>query len=183
MTYGGLGLADPEVVARHALIGNFTACVNDLKNYAGLTGLGAPARAHRDPTATAQADTRAARAAARSARRGDVTEGPCWGAWETAWNAVRGDLQRDLHAAEAARDQARRDRDAALAAPERSASLIQAKDFVFKRATKLHDNLETALQLFPCGASEVATSEAQWKERGVQKALSKVAHARISRAQ
>ncbi len=95
---------------------------------------------------------------------------------------MRGDLQRDLHAAEAARDQARRDRDTALAAPARSASQIQAKDFVFKRATKLHDNLKTALQLFPCGASEVATWEAQWKERGVQKALSKVAHARIFNA-
>ena len=170
MTYGGLGLADPEVVARHALIGNFTACVNDLRNYAGLTGLGAPA-----PPAEGSS-ARERRAAARSAR---ADEGPCWGAWETAWNAVRSGLQRDLRAAEAARDQASRERDAALAAPARSASHIQAKDFVFKRATKLHDNLETALQLFPCGASEVATLEVQWKERGVQKALSKVAHASI----
>ena len=42
---GGLVLADPEVVARYALFGNFTACVSDLKNYAVLTGLGAPVAA------------------------------------------------------------------------------------------------------------------------------------------
>jgi len=183
MTYGGLGLADPEVVARHALIGNFTACVNDLKNYAGLTGLSAraPERAaraavRRDATAAG----RAARAAARAAQRGGTAdEGPCWGAWETAWNAVRGGLQRDLSAAKVARDHASDERDAALAAPVRSARRIQAKDFALKRATKLHDDLVSALHLFPCGASEVATLEVQWKARGVQKALSKVAHARI----
>jgi hypothetical protein len=30
----------------------------------------------------------------------------CWGAWESTWNAARGDLQRDFHAAEAALDRA-----------------------------------------------------------------------------
>jgi hypothetical protein len=102
--------------------------------------------------------------------------------WETSWNAVRDDLQRDLRAAKTALDQASRDRETAHAAPRRDVSRCQATDFILKRATKLHDNLETALQLFPCGASEVAISGARWKERGVQKALSKVAHARIFNA-
>jgi len=185
MKYGGLGLADPKVVARHALIGNFTASVKDLKNYAGLTGLGAPVASA--PLAEGTSE-RAARAAVRrlgAAAAGWVTaratadEGPCWGAWEATWNAVRDDLQRDLHAAKADLDQALRDRETAHTAPARNVSLCRTTDFIFKLATKLCDNLQGALQLFPCGAAEVATSGAKWKERGVQKALSKVAHARI----
>ena len=75
MRYGGLGLTDPEVVARHALIGNFTACVNDLKNYAGLTGLGAPVELDPPPEGTS---ARARRAAVRDARRDALTDdGPC----------------------------------------------------------------------------------------------------------
>ena len=47
------------------------------------------------------------------------------------------------------------------------------------RATKLRDNLRSSLQLFPCEAAEVATAEAHLKDRDTQKALSKLAHARI----
>ena len=107
--FGGLGLTDPEVVARHALIGNFTACVNDLKNYAGLTGLGAPVEL--DPP-----QGRPARDAPCAARRDALTDdGPCWGAWETTWTHVRG-AQDDL-ARPRRPSRATSDREAAYAAP------------------------------------------------------------------
>ena len=91
---------------------------------------------------------------------------------------MRGDLQRDLHAAEAALVQAVRNRETAHAAPARNPGLCHTTDFIHKRTTKLCDNLQSALQLFPCGATEVATPGAQWKEGGLQKALSKLAHKR-----
>ena len=176
MKYGGLGLADPEVVARHALIGNFTACVNDLKNYAGLTGLGAPVEQDPPPEGTS---ARARRARARRAPRRPTDDGPCWGAWETTWTHVRGGLQDDLRAAEAALARATSDREAAYAAPVQNAGRCRAADSTLKRATKLRDNLRSALQLFPCEAAEVATTGVHWKERGTQKILSKLAHARV----
>jgi hypothetical protein len=95
---------------------------------------------------------------------------------------MRGDLQRDLRAAEEALAQAARNRETAHAAPVRNTGRCHTTNFILKRATKLCDNLRSALQLFPCGATEVATSGAQWKERGMQKALSELAHARTFNA-
>ncbi len=74
---------------------------------------------------------------------------------------MRGDLQRDLHGAEVALDQAARDREAAHAAPARNIGRCHTTDFILKRAIKLRENLRSALQLFPCGATEVATFWAQ----------------------
>ena len=62
----------PEVVARHALIGNFTACVNDLKNYAGLTGLGAPVEQDPPPEGTSARGRAARRAPRRPDGRGPL---------------------------------------------------------------------------------------------------------------
>ena len=112
-----------------------------------------------------------------------MDDGPCWGAWLSTWDGVRDDLRRGLRDAREALALAERLNESTSANPCATADQRQSAAFDLNRALKHRKSLQAALKLLPCEAYEVAAAEHKWPERGLQKALSQLAHARACTGQ
>ncbi len=106
-----------------------------------------------------------------------MDDGPCWGAWRSTWDGVRDNLRRDLDKAKVALALAERLNEDTSRNPCANADRRQSAAFDLKCALKHLKSLEAALKLLPCEAYEVATTQYKWQARGLQKALSHLAHA------